>query len=273
MDRANVGDGIFIERVFFESFSVFSQCTIQVFRVEKGVSLELDLLRLLPTLDGIKITLEVFRLQLAEHTTVDVARDYLLEVLNCFIEQAHPALGSTSLDKSAGHDLVVEHTITFVLLRLDSFDLLDDVGAIVDSSHVATKFDEACCAIKTSHEELRILLESLSVGIEGGVVVKVLKEVVALVFQPHGISILHIDIHFLLLFLADHLLTFGIGRLLQLTFSGRQVSELLLREARLDGLSLTNFRHLSRSFFDLFNVWLSVLFILILDLVSLWFVI
>ena len=78
-------------------------------------------------------------------------------------------------------------------------------------------------------------------------VVKPLEEVVTLVFEPDRVLVLDIDVQVLLLFLI--VLTFRIRWLLKLALSCRQVSELFLREASLDRLLLTHFRHLCRSLF------------------------
>lgn len=201
-------------------------------------------MRCLPSLDHIEVTLQVVGLQLAEHTAIDVAREDSIEVADCLIERTKPALRSTTLDQSSRHDLVVEHAIALVFLAFDCLNLLDNITAVIDSGHVASKLDETSGAIETSHEEFWILLQCLGVGIDGCVIIEARKEVVTLVLEPDRVSIFHIDIHFLLL-LIGHILALRIGRLFQLTFSCWQMRKLLPCEASRDGLLLTDLGHLS----------------------------
>lgn len=126
-------------------------------------------------------------------------------------------MGGATFDKSPGHHFVVKAFVLLVLLILHLLDLGHDISAIVDSGDEASELDEASGAIEAAHEELRILLDGLRVGVECCVVIEALKPVIALVFEPDGICVLDIDVHILVL--LGHVLTLGIGRLLELTLS------------------------------------------------------
>lgn len=166
-------------------------------------------------------------------------------------------MGGSTLDQSPSHHFVIEAFVGLVLLVLQLLNLGHDISAIVDSGDEASELDEACGAIEATHEELRVLLDGLRVGIECSVVIKALKPVVTLVFEPDGICVLNIDVH-ILVFLFQ-VLALGIGRLLELTLSGWQMSEFLLGEAHLDLLLLTDLGQVS-----LWGIWSLVLNIVLI---------
>jgi hypothetical protein len=199
VNQTHVGESVFVLLVHFERFLVLLHSLIKVLAVELPVSLFLDSDRSLSLLNHSKVLLERSDIAVTKNSRISLILNDCLNVLDCFVKLREPSLGCASLDEGTCHYLVIEFLIGLELLFLHAVDLLDDIVAVFNAEGESTYHDVTGGPIETPAQEVAVTLEGLGVGVDGSVVVVAFEEVVAFVFEPYWVLVVHLDVRVVLL--------------------------------------------------------------------------